>query len=176
MNKWQRWLALSGEERAAFHAALVLLPLAALGLRFLGFQRVVRLALGDRRHDGLSGGEGGLQAPREQGAGSSCGIARAESLARMVEAAGRYGLSPPSCLHRSLVLCFLLRRAGIRADLRIGTRRLDGGFEAHAWVELGGRVLNDEPDVRQRFAPLEPANASWSSGILSATRAREEAP
>jgi hypothetical protein len=46
----------------------------------------------------------------------------------------------------------LLRRRGIAGDLRIGVRKEAGRFEAHAWVELGGRVLNDNEDVGERFA------------------------
>jgi hypothetical protein len=64
---------------------------------------------------------------------------------------------PATCLRRSLVLWALLARAGEPAELRVGFRRERGAFEAHAWVEHQGRVLNDAPDVRKRYAvPADP--------------------
>jgi hypothetical protein len=38
--------------------------------------------------------------------------------------------------------------------VRIGVRRLDGEFSAHAWVELGGRVLGDDARSVSSFAQL----------------------
>jgi hypothetical protein len=58
------------------------------------------------------------------------------------------------------VCWFLLRRRGIDGQLQFGARQLDGRIEAHAWVEVDGRPINDTPDVRQRFQPLEPCGAS----------------
>ena len=64
-----------------------------------------------------------------------------------------------TCLARSLTLCALLERRGERPALRFGVPRDDAQepFEAHAWVELDGEVLNDTVDVRERFALLAPA-------------------
>jgi len=39
----------------------------------------------------------------------------------------------------------------------IGVRKATGRFEAHAWVELRGVVLNDSADVRERFAAFDRA-------------------
>jgi hypothetical protein len=44
------------------------------------------------------------------------------------------------CLMRSLVLLGLLAKRGIAATLVIGVRT-EGGFLAHAWLELGGVAL-----------------------------------
>ena len=46
----------------------------------------------------------------------------------------------------------MLRGRGIVGELRYGARTADGKLEAHAWVELNGRVLNDRQDVETRFA------------------------
>lgn len=45
---------------------------------------------------------------------------------------------PATRLRRSLVLWALLERAGVATELRLGFRKTDGVFEAHAWVELDG--------------------------------------
>ena len=49
----------------------------------------------------------------------------------------------------------LLRRHGIESDLRIGTRKAEGRFEAHAWVECEGSILNDASTVHQQFAVFD---------------------
>jgi len=55
------------------------------------------------------------------------------------------------------VLRQILRRQGFPAELKIGARKEAGRFEAHAWVELEGRVLSDETDEQREFVPLENA-------------------
>jgi hypothetical protein len=57
------------------------------------------------------------------------------------------------CLHRSAVLTRLLRRQGMNAELVIASRRLP--FQAHAWVEVEGRVVNEQPDVHEKYVVLE---------------------
>jgi hypothetical protein len=60
------------------------------------------------------------------------------------------------CLERSLTLWWLLRRRGVGAEVELGVRKTDAGeLEAHAWVEVAGRVVNDGDDVRERFAAFE---------------------
>ena len=51
----------------------------------------------------------------------------------------------------------MLASRGVPTELRFGARRALGQVEAHAWVELDGRVVNDAPDVADRFPPLEAA-------------------
>ena len=71
----------------------------------------------------------------------------------MVFCAARYVVHV-NCLSRSLALCYLLRREGLDACLRLGGRRQGKSFEAHAWVELNGRVFDTSDDVRGLFAPF----------------------
>ncbi len=78
-------------------------------------------------------------------------------ITRMVELAAKYCKPWANCLKRSLVLWSLLRHQGIESELRIGVKREAGKFEAHAWVEWEGIVLNDTQDVRERFAMFERA-------------------
>lgn len=56
-----------------------------------------------------------------------------------------------------MTLWWLLRRRGIPVQLRIGARKTGTQFEAHAWVEMDGRVVNDSEDVRIRYSPFEGA-------------------
>jgi hypothetical protein len=39
--------------------------------------------------------------------------------------------------------------------MRIGTRRLDGEFQAHAWLEYQGQPLNAGKRVRQKYMVFE---------------------
>jgi len=64
-------------------------------------------------------------------------------------------LHRPKCLERAVALDRMLRRAGIDdGRIRVGVRLREGGFEAHAWVELGGVVLGDEEWHVRTFTPV----------------------
>jgi hypothetical protein len=60
----------------------------------------------------------------------------------------------------------LLRREGIAGDLRIGARKVDGKLDAHAWVELNGRAIDDGDDAPRRFVPFETGPSVPSAGPL----------
>lgn len=51
------------------------------------------------------------------------------------------------CLSQSLVLRLLLNRKGISSELKIGVSHQTGKFDAHAWLEKDGILLNDHPSV-----------------------------
>ncbi len=57
------------------------------------------------------------------------------------------------CLQRSAATTCLLRLRGFPAHLVIGVHRMP--FAAHAWVELDGRVVNDEPRMCSSFEVIE---------------------
>jgi len=57
------------------------------------------------------------------------------------------------CLQRSAATTCLLKRCGIPAQLTIGAQQMP--FKAHAWVEVGGRVINDKPYMREMYAVLD---------------------
>jgi hypothetical protein len=136
VRSWSRFWRLSRAERQLLAQALVLLPLTVAALRLMGFRRCQALLarLAPRRTD------------------QAATIDDARGMARMVDVAARHGLVRATCLPRSLVLWWLLRRQGIDSELRIGVRKEAGRFEAHAWVELHGVVLNDGGEVHERFA------------------------
>jgi hypothetical protein len=57
------------------------------------------------------------------------------------------------CLQRSAATTCLLKGHGIVAQLVIGAQQMP--FKAHAWVEVGGRVVNDKPYVPEMYAVLD---------------------
>jgi Transglutaminase-like superfamily len=59
-----------------------------------------------------------------------------------------------NCMHRSLALQRMLARRGTSAQLRIGLGAKPDLFPGHAWLEWGGAVINDDPELVRRYAPL----------------------
>ena len=57
------------------------------------------------------------------------------------------------CLQRSSVLVTMLRKRGVSSHMIIGAQKLP--FKAHAWVEVGGEIINDRLVSRERFLVLE---------------------
>jgi transglutaminase superfamily protein len=57
------------------------------------------------------------------------------------------------CLQRSAATTCLLRRCGVHAQLVIGAQQMP--FKSHAWVEVGGRVVNDKPYMNEIYAVLD---------------------
>jgi hypothetical protein len=56
------------------------------------------------------------------------------------------------CLQRSAATACLLRKYGVSAHLVIGAQQVP--FKAHAWVEVGGRVVNDKQYVPEMYGIL----------------------
>ena len=57
------------------------------------------------------------------------------------------------CLQRSAATVFLLREYGIEAELVIGAQLMP--FQAHAWVEVDGRAVNDNSYTNEMYAVLD---------------------
>ncbi|HEY1525944.1 MAG TPA: lasso peptide biosynthesis B2 protein [Candidatus Angelobacter sp.] len=53
------------------------------------------------------------------------------------------------CLQRSAVATCLLRQYGLPAELVIAAQKFP--FKAHAWTELGGKVINERKDVQRAY-------------------------
>lgn len=145
----RRFLALSPADRKVLLGAFFLLPLTAAGLRVIGYRRLRGF------FESLLPGPPSVALDR---VGDPCDAAR--RAAQMVDAAAREGLRSGTCLERSLVLWWLLRRRGIPAELRIGARKNASIFEAHAWVELDGAVVNDSGEVHRHYAPFDEIGAA----------------
>jgi hypothetical protein len=142
---WQAWRAFSWQQRGRFLQVWFLLPVCMAALRLYGFHRLyARLAAAAPPPADMS--------PTPET------LAAAHQLGRLTNLAARRHLFPATCLHRSFLLWWLLRRQALQPRLQIGVRRAAGlaaaGIEAHAWVELDGQILNDAPDIRTRYAPF----------------------
>lgn len=57
------------------------------------------------------------------------------------------------CLQRSAATACLLKDFGVHARMVIGAQQMP--FKAHAWVEVGGRVVNDKPYMHEMYAELD---------------------
>lgn len=57
------------------------------------------------------------------------------------------------CLQRSAALVSLLRENGVRAELVIGATRMP--MQAHAWVEIAGRAIDEKHDTQTKYMALE---------------------
>ncbi|WP_198032901.1 lasso peptide biosynthesis B2 protein [Mesorhizobium sp. L48C026A00] len=168
----KKFLALTAAQRRTVIAAMLLLPFTALLLQMFGFRRArnILIWICNRSVRGVAIPSLTLrEAPPPSNVpvavcnpdrlysmgGETDFYGQAQETARLVSIAAYRGSYSGNCLKRSMTLWFLLRRQGIEAELRIGTRKADGKFEAHAWVEYRGKVLNDTVDVGERFAAFE---------------------
>ena len=86
--------------------------------------------------------------------------ARLERLALAVDRVARFGLFRPTCLVRAVALERQIRKANAgSAVVRVGVAQASGELLAHAWIELDGRVIGDEPARVRRFTPLHDFSA-----------------
>ena len=143
MHELAKLRALTGAERRRLIVSLAATPLVAAGLEILGFRRL---------HAAMARWPQPRSArfPTEEAA-----TARARSAAKVVAIAAGSGPVRATCLRRSLLLWWLLRRDGIETVLRVGVSRDGGALHAHAWVEYLGRPLNDADDVALRFPAFD---------------------
>jgi len=123
--------------------AAIALAATWVGLRVLGFRRWKSIFawFAARR-------------VRRARAADSAPLSAASAIARLEDVAARHLFFRTNCLERSLVLCWLLERRGIGGQLRLGARKEGGRFEAHAWVEVDGSVVNDLYEPHSHFAPF----------------------
>ncbi|SIT58922.1 conserved hypothetical protein [Mesorhizobium prunaredense] len=170
-NRLKKFLALTAAERRTVLAAMLLLPITAMLLQMFGFRRARNILIWMCDLRSVKGVATPSLTLRESPPPSNVSVAvcdpdrlhggetdfygQAQETARLVSIAAYRGSYSGNCLKRSMTLWFLLRRQGIEGELRIGTRKAEGKFEAHAWVEYRGKVLNDTVDVGERFAAFE---------------------
>jgi hypothetical protein len=150
---WERFRRFSALERPSqrlFLRAMVLLPIVSLSLGWRGF-RATQTAL--QRFVSNSNTK-----KKSSDAGE-----RARLTVHMVYAAERHGLFRPTCLALSLTLWWLLERQGIESHLRVGIRKENGKFEAHAWVERDGAALNQPEEQHRHYAAFDAALSSLPS-------------
>jgi hypothetical protein len=143
-EKWRGFRNRPPEERTLILRAMALLPLTAIGLRLFGFRRWKELI------ERFS-----LQRQTLPAADLAMQFEFADRAVRAVRSVELHGPANPNCLERSMTLWWLLRRDGIDGELHIGARKEGGQLKAHAWVELGGQVLNDSAEIHNHYARFD---------------------
>ena len=142
---WERLRRFSALERPAqklFLRGALLLPVVSVSLKMRGFRATLAM----------------LEASLKRRAAHQNSAEQLKSMPlaiRMVHAAVRHSFVRPSCLEESLVLWYLLGRQGIECTLRIGIRKDDEKFGAHAWVEREGVALNQPDAQHQHYAAFD---------------------
>lgn len=140
-RKAETWHSLSKSDRALLIRAMFLLPIVAASLKTIGLRRTQSWLAGNALAT--------TRPPTEQTR------AKVRRAAQMVAAACRRYPFRSGCLPRTIVLWSLLRRRGLHADVRIGVRHdTHGEFQAHAWLEWNGQVINDAGDIASQYLPL----------------------
>lgn len=129
--------ALSPVQQRTLLIAWLWLPVFWLGLRVLGLPRL-QVWLRHR--------------PLAIPCASALALPEIQALGEAVNIAARHSPFPATCLTRSLLVGWLLRRRGVGSELHIGVRLMQGLLEAHAWVECEGIPVNDRLDVSAKFA------------------------
>jgi hypothetical protein len=76
-----------------------------------------------------------------------------EELSRPMDLACVFYFKKVLCLQRSAATTILLRRYGLSAEMVTGAQILP--LEFHAWVEIGGVVVNDRPYMNEIYQVLE---------------------
>jgi hypothetical protein len=141
MRLLARYQELSGNERRLFFRAILLVVVIRVALWTLPYS-MIRSWISRLRKP--------VRGTRELDRGSIRQVAWAvEASSRRIPAA--------SCLTQAMATQVLLGRLGQASDLRLGVaRQPNGRFEAHAWIEIQGRVVNGGAiEGFHRFAPLK---------------------
>lgn len=125
-----RYLQHSRSDRSVLLRLALLLPLADVLIRSLGFRR--SLAIAHRCSTW----------PHSRLAADANTLGEAQRWAELARRVGHRHLWSTRCLPQALALVWMLRRQGLDPCVRIGiARRLSEG-PAHAWVELDGIALD----------------------------------
>jgi hypothetical protein len=139
MRELAKLRALTGAERRLLVVSLAAIPFVSAGIAIFGFGRCHAVMARWPR-------PGRARFPT-----AAAASARAQSAAKVVAIAAGRGPVRTTCLRRSLLLWWILRREGIETTLRVGVNRDGGTLNAHAWLEHRGKPLGDADDIALRF-------------------------
>ena len=145
---------LSRPERRLLIQATLLLPIVHAVLLLLGYARLRRMM---ERLAPLK--------PGDQPLCETEGVQRAQEIARIVSIAAQHGLYRATCLRRSLLTWWFLRRNGLESKICFGARLSNGSFEAHAWVEYNTIVINDSAKVHDQYLVLHDDPLPTQAGL-----------
>jgi hypothetical protein len=148
-GRLSRWWELAPNERWLLLGLMGGLPIVSALLRTAGVMRTRRWLERFSRNS----------APRPANADD---LLSAQRLATLADIAGRRGPIGATCLRQSLLIYFLLRRRGLAPELKLGVRKEQAAFDAHAWVELQSLALG-QLDLAHTPFP----NRDWSAPASS---------
>ncbi len=133
----KKWRALTRQEKILLLRFIFWLPWVSFSLKFFGYLRTRHFLLRRIAVAGLHQAD-------------SAELARAERMAELLSIAGRHGLVSATCLRQSVLLEYWLKRQGLAAEIKIGVRKENTLFDAHAWVELNGIPLAQDDLAHHR--------------------------
>ena len=143
MNRFQKLLALTPYQWYLLISAMILLPVIRLSLNSFGFKKTYNMILNSYINY------------HPQTDINSTQLYDAQTVARMIDIAANHIPYQANCLTRSLLLILALKKRNIPCQLMIGAKEQKNikkiNFGAHAWVESGGNVLNDQNDISMHF-------------------------
>lgn len=123
-------MALTLKEWWLLLVSIILLPIAALLIWFVGFNRSQSLlshftTTGIKRNDS-----------------TTSAMEDVRIISRMVRIAVNHGPWRANCLKQAFVLWWLLDRRGLNSEIKFGVEKTsDDAINAHAWVEYNGMNL-----------------------------------
>jgi hypothetical protein len=140
-SRFLRFFHRSRAERRLLLRALFLLAITRVGLWILPYRKVDQWSR-----------SAALRSPHTRGI-TSFDI---DGICRAISSAAKF-VPGASCLTQALVGQILLGQAGHAVEMQIGVIRKDGSpLQAHAWLEIAGRVvLGDLPHL-SGMQPLRP--------------------
>ena len=145
LEKPGKLIALTLKEWRLLLVSIILLPLVALLLWFIGFNRSQSflshfITTGIKRNDSTPSAMDDVRI-----------------ITRMVRIAVNHGPWRANCLKQALVLWWLLARRGLNSEIKFGVEKtFDDAIDAHAWVEYNGMNLCDSADFQHQYFVLEP--------------------
>lgn len=155
MTRVRKFFKLSSRERTILMRSFVWVVLYRIGLWILPFDSAKRWALGNARP-----------------VSEVYDHQMVAEIVRAVTFASRY-VPYASCLTQALAAKKLLRHSGQIAELKIGVTKSNGEFEAHAWLEIDGRIVLGRQRMHSRYAVLssyQTAMDECEENLLQGTR------
>jgi hypothetical protein len=144
MTRLRRFLNLGRDERGLLSSALFWVCTVRLALWVLPFRvvhHIIRRVIGSRGTFGLP-----IKASTR------------EKIVWAVRLASRH-VPSATCLTQALAAYLMLSKNGQPASLYLGVSKTTSGtFEAHAWVELEGRILIGNLENFTKYAPMRLMN------------------
>ena len=136
MSRVLRFSQASARERSVLVRSFIWIALYRIGLWVLPFSVTRRWALGQV--------ETNSKVNDEQ---------MVTEIIRSVRFASKF-VPHASCLTQALAARKLLGECGQSAELKFGVTKSDGNFEAHAWLEMDGRIVLGKQRMHSRYAVL----------------------